>query len=59
MSTDDVVLNKAATIERGVQRVRQVYANNPTNLSNDLTRQDSIILNLQRACAVIKDTVDR
>jgi hypothetical protein len=59
MSTDDVVLNKAATIERCVQRVRHVYANNPTNLSDDLTRQDSIILNLQRACAVIKDTLDR
>ena len=55
MSTDDVVLNKAATIERCVQRVRQVYADNPANLSDDLTRQDSIILNLQRACEAAID----
>ena len=55
MSTDDVVLNKAATIERCVQRVRQVYADSPANLSDDLTRQDSIILNLQRACEAAID----
>ena len=55
MSTDDVVFNKAATIERCVQRVREVYAGNPTNLSSDLTRQDSIILNLQRACEAAID----
>ena len=50
MSTDDVVLNKASTIERCLRRVREVYAANPANLNDDPTRQDSIVLNLQRAC---------
>lgn len=47
---DDVVLNKAATIERCIARVREVHAGNPDNLRSDLLRQDSIVLNLQRAC---------
>jgi uncharacterized protein YutE (UPF0331/DUF86 family) len=47
---DDVVVNKAATIERCILRAREVYAGDPANLTADLTRQDSIVLNLQRAC---------
>ncbi len=47
---DDVVLNKAAVIERCLARVREVYAGDPSNLRDDLTRQDSIVLNVQRAC---------
>jgi uncharacterized protein YutE (UPF0331/DUF86 family) len=47
---DDVALNKAEVIERCVRRVRAVHAGDPRNLTDDLTRQDSIILNLQRAC---------
>ena len=50
MSTDDVSLNKAATIERCLARIGAVYAGEPTHLTNDLTRQESILLNLQRAC---------
>lgn len=50
MSTDDVAINKSAAIERCVARVRAVYANDPANLTSDLLRQDSIVLNLQRAC---------
>lgn len=46
---NDVILNKAAIIERCVKRIREVYDHNPANLS-DLTKQDSIILNIQRAC---------
>ena len=47
---DDVALNKAEVIERCVRRVRAVHAGDPRNLTDDITRQDSIILNLQRAC---------
>jgi uncharacterized protein YutE (UPF0331/DUF86 family) len=47
---DDIVLNKVATIERCLQRVQQEYAGKPENLEQDITRQDSIILNIQRAC---------
>lgn len=49
MVTNDVVLNKMATIERCVKRVNEVYGSNPENLQ-DFTKQDSIILNIQRAC---------
>jgi uncharacterized protein YutE (UPF0331/DUF86 family) len=47
---DDVLLNKAAAIERAVRRVREEYAGDDRNLLSDQTRQDAIVLNLQRAC---------
>ncbi|MCM3443632.1 type VII toxin-antitoxin system HepT family RNase toxin [Metabacillus halosaccharovorans] len=46
---NDVILNKISVIERCVKRVREEYDDNPENLQN-ITKQDSIILNLQRAC---------
>lgn len=46
---DDVVINKAATIERCLARVREEHAGDDRNLDNQ-TRQDAIVLNLQRAC---------
>ena len=52
---DDVVLNKAAMIERCVARVREEYAGDARNLTDNITRQDSIILNLQRACEAAID----
>jgi uncharacterized protein YutE (UPF0331/DUF86 family) len=52
---NDVILNKAATIERCLHRVREVYAGDDHNLREDLTRQDSIVLNLQRACEAAID----
>jgi len=51
----DVLINKAAIIERCVARVREVYAGDPCNLLQDITRQDSILLNLQRACEAAID----
>lgn len=47
--TSDVIINKSATIQRCIYRVHQEYDNDPQNLSN-YTKQDSIILNIQRAC---------
>ena len=47
---DDVVVNKAEIIERCVARVREEYADDARNLTVNVTRQDSIVLNLQRAC---------
>jgi len=47
---DDVILNKAATIERCLQRVVEEHAGNDANLVANQTKQDAIILNLQRAC---------
>src|SRR5690625_69242 len=49
LNMNDIILNKIATIERCLKRVEEVYENNPENLS-DFTKQDSIILNIQRAC---------
>jgi len=47
---NDVIINKIATIERCIQRINIVYSEVANNLATDYTRQDSIILNLQRAC---------
>ena len=47
---DDVLVNKAAAIERAVRRVRDEHGNDDGNLLTNQTRQDAIILNLQRAC---------
>lgn len=46
---NDVILNKTTTIERCINRIHEVYAGNSENLK-DFTKQDSIILNIQRAC---------
>lgn len=51
---DDVLLNKVATIERCLQRINEEYAGDKSNLQN-YTKQDSIVLNLQRA---IEATID-
>lgn len=52
---DDVLLNKAATIERCVQRVREEYAEDPEGFGASFSRQDAAILNLQRACQAALD----
>ena len=49
LGMSDVVLNKVTTIERCIKRINEVYESNPVNLE-DFTKQDSIILNIQRAC---------
>ena len=52
---DDVLLNKAATIERCVARAREEFAHNPSTFATDFTRQDAAILNIQRACEAALD----
>ena len=52
---DDVLLNKAATIERCVARAREEYAGQPEEFALNLTRQDAAILNIQRACEAALD----
>lgn len=52
---DDVLINKAATIERCVTRAREEYATNPAEFATDFTRQDAAILNIQRACEAALD----
>jgi uncharacterized protein YutE (UPF0331/DUF86 family) len=45
----DVIYNKISIIERCISRILEEYDNNPVNLEN-YTKQDSIVLNIQRAC---------
>ncbi len=52
---DDVLLNKAATVERCVARAREEYAHNPATFATDFTRQDAAVLNIQRACEAVLD----
>lgn len=52
---DDVLLNKAAVIERCVARAREEYAREPATFAADFTRQDAAILNIQRACEAALD----
>lgn len=47
--TKDVILNKLETIRRCIRRINEEYEDKVDNLHN-FTKQDSIILNLQRAC---------
>lgn len=52
---DDVLINKAATIERCVARAREEYADDPAGFASNFTRQDAAILNIQRACEATLD----
>lgn len=52
---DDVILNKAASIERCLQRIEEEYAGNEQNLVRNQTKQDAIVLNLQRVCETAID----
>ncbi|MCY6355113.1 type VII toxin-antitoxin system HepT family RNase toxin [Clostridium sp. ZS2-4] len=51
---NDVIYNKIQIIERCISRIYEEYDNNPINLEN-YTKQDSIILNIQRACEAASD----
>jgi len=46
---DNVIVNKIAIIERCLQRIHEEYDNHKSELEKNFSKQDSIILNLQRA----------
>ena len=52
---DDVLLNKAAIIERCIGRINEEYVDHAGDFESNFTRQDSVILNLQRACEAAID----
>src|SRR5690606_35044868 len=52
---DDVLINKAATIERCVKRAREEYEADTTSFAANFSRQDAAILNIQRACEAALD----
>jgi len=47
---DDVLISKAESIERCLQRINEDYLGYEHELETNFTRRDAIILNLQRAC---------
>lgn len=55
---DDVLLNKAAAIERAVRRAREEYAGDATNLRENQTRQDAILLNLDIVQRILDEHVE-
>ena len=52
---DDVLVNKAASVERCVARAREEYQRDPATFATDFTRQDAATLNVQRACEAVLD----
>lgn len=52
---NEVLLNKAAAIERCVRRAREEYDRGPDSFATDFTRQDAAILDIQRACEAALD----
>ncbi len=52
---DEVLLGKAAIIERCLRRIGEDYAGHETEFATNFTRQDAIVLNLQRACEAAID----
>lgn len=52
---DDAVLNNIAVIERCLLRIREEYRGREAEFPKNFTMQDSIILNLLRACEAAID----
>ncbi|MFZ5945136.1 MAG: type VII toxin-antitoxin system HepT family RNase toxin [Bacillota bacterium] len=50
----DIIINKSQVIERCITRIHEEYNCDTENLKN-YTKQDSIILNIQRACEACID----
>jgi len=55
---NDAIINKFASIERCVKRIEEVYQNAASKFDTDFTSQDSVILNLQRACEACIDVAN-
>ena len=56
---DDVLVNKAEIIENCLRRIQEEYADDSQNLRANQTKQDAILLNLERACQAAIDMVMR
>ncbi len=54
MENQSVIINKSVIIENCLKKLIEEYDSNVNNLG-DYTRQDSIVLNLQRACEACVD----
>ena len=52
---DDVLINKASTIERCVGRAREEFNYDPATFDTNFSRQDAAVMNIQRACEAALD----
>jgi len=52
---DEVLNNKAAIIERCISRIKEEYIGFEDELSTNFTKQDSIILNIERSAQACMD----
>lgn len=52
---DDILLNKCTIIENCLKRIREEYVGHEKEFACNFSKQDSIILNLQRACEAAID----
>ena len=52
--TDDIILSKISAIKRCLVRISEEFTD-PSEFKTDFTKQDSVILNLQRGCEAAID----
>ena len=52
---NDVLLNKSAALERCLGRIREEYLGSEDEFTTNYTKQDAVILNLERACQICID----
>src|SRR4030067_2430376 len=52
---DDIVLNKASIIEKCLDRIKEEYIGHEDIFEDNYTKQDSVVLNLERACQACID----
>lgn len=52
---DDLILNKVSNLEFCLERIREEYVGFESEFATELRRQDSIVLNLTRACETAID----
>src|SRR4030067_3378943 len=55
MFMDDIVLNKVAIIEKCINRIKEEYVGYEDIFEENYTKQDSVVLNLERACQACMD----
>lgn len=53
---DEILINKSATISRCIKRIREDYQD---DFKVNFTKQDSVILNIERACQAAIDIGNR
>ena len=52
---DDIVMNKVSIIEKCINRIKEEYVGYEDIFEENYTKQDSVVLNLERACQACMD----